>query len=139
MIVRLVGYPLPPSKVCKVFEVDTLGLDFGLRLVEIDRVRIRLAGEFWGEVCQVSQERFWSLCAPLFGCALWSRSVPQRLKPRCHGSCGTAKAVPLSQTGFFNVRLLEEFLEGFGGLFGLFFEYPMAGVFEDDYGHVRGY
>ena len=24
--------PPPPSKVCKVFEVDTLGLDFGLRL-----------------------------------------------------------------------------------------------------------
>jgi hypothetical protein len=24
--------PLPPSKVCKVFEVETLGLDFGLPL-----------------------------------------------------------------------------------------------------------
>jgi hypothetical protein len=24
--------PLPRQKVCKVFEVDTLGLDFGLRL-----------------------------------------------------------------------------------------------------------
>ena len=32
----------------------------------------------------------------------------------------------------------QELLEGVGGLFGLFFEDPVAGVFEDDDGYVGG-
>ena len=46
--------------------------------------------------------------------------------------------MPLTKPGFFNIRLLEEFLEGVGGLFGLFFEDPVTGVFEDDDGYVGG-
>ena len=94
--------------------------------------------DFRLEICQVPKADF-GAHAPALGRALRSQYVPQRLKPRCQeSSCGTAEAVPLSKTGFFNISLLEELLEGVGGLFGLFFEDPVAGVFEDDDGYVGG-
>jgi hypothetical protein len=38
-----------------------------------------------------------------------AEAVPQRLKPHCQSStCGTAEAVPLSKTGYFN-ELVEDF------------------------------
>jgi hypothetical protein len=41
--------PPPPSKVCKVFEGDTLGLDFGIAAMFSGRLS-GMEAVFWGEM-----------------------------------------------------------------------------------------